>query len=43
MIFLIWLTLRSQTDSAELQRFIDDLGDLVAYTVARKSLHAIAD
>lgn len=37
-------TLRSQTGSAELQRFLDDLNDLVAYAVAQqKTLHAIAD
>lgn len=37
-------TLRSQTGSAEMQRFLDDLGELIAYAVAkRKALHALAD
>jgi hypothetical protein len=38
------LALRSQTGSAELQRFLDDLSYLIAYAVAQqKALHAIAD
>jgi hypothetical protein len=37
-------TLRIQTGSAELQRFLVDLGDLIAYAVAQqRALHAIAD
>jgi len=37
-------TLRSQAGSAELQCFLDDLDDLIAYALAkRKALHAIAD
>lgn len=37
-------TLRCQTGSAELQRFLDDLNDLIAYAVAQqKALYAIAD
>lgn len=37
-------TLRAQTGSAELQRFLVDLGDLIVYAIAqRRALHAIAD
>lgn len=37
-------TLRSQTGPAELQRFLDELGNLIAYAVAQqKTLHVIAD
>jgi len=36
--------LRAKTGSVELQRFLDDLTELIAYAVANeKSLHAIAD
>ena len=36
--------LRAQTGSTEMQRFLDQLGDLIAYAVANgKTLHAIAD
>ena len=36
--------LRCQTGSVELQRFLDDLNDLIAYAIAQqKVLYAIAD
>lgn len=36
--------LHDKTDSAELRRFLDDLGDLIAYAIAqRRALHVIAD
>jgi hypothetical protein len=37
-------TLRIQTDSTDLQHFLDGLSDLIAYAMANgKTLHAIAD
>ena len=36
--------LRAQTCSIDLQRFLDDLSDLIAYAIScGKTLHAIAD